>query len=463
MEKSQVTSKLEFLMKIKQLLSSDIRDEYLETLNDKSYMKYSRNSENNHTKESQIAYVNGFDKDTYNPKSLIFGIFDESKLIGTITAYFNKSTLCVNVGLLIFKSFASKGTAKESLVWISTWLAARFPTYSVQVGMKKTNLAMIRVAISSGYSQINSLNDETLLFEYKKSRIQPVFSPSVFQSEPTLFFATDTGGAEALLELFLINKMKKGLSVCGQGQNVFRYFGIDFSNTEEVNHADFKSLLFSTGLNCSFLTQTQHHFAALGLPQTCILDHWVNYKERFNANGSVLPDLFFVTNEIAQKKAMSVFPKSQIFLTPDFRLRRLKDLIRVNFPRDEEHVLVVLEPERAQLEGIGEITPRSQLEAIYRAKLIANQIGLNSVVVRLHPKMLKNNWIREILQSDVSLKLSKYARVEDDLSNTKAVVGLSSSVLYFASRMGIPSFTVLEFSKDSWLGMCKEIQKRWVD
>lgn len=446
-------------MKIKQLLSSDITDEYLETLNDKSYMRYSRNSDENHTKSSQIAYIDGFDNDTFNPKSIIFGIFDNRKLVGTSTVYFDKSTFCANVGLLIFKSFASKGAAKKSLSLISAWLFARFPTYSIQVGMNKSNLPMIRTALSSGFSQIDALNDETLLFEYNKINMQPDLPPEMLQSEPTLYFASDTGGAEALLEVFLINGARKSLSVCGQGKEVFRYFGISYSDVQKINRADFKSLFFSTGSKCLALKQIQNYFTALGLPQTCILDHWVNYRERFDENGVDLPDRFFVTNEIAQKKAKSVFPKSQISLIPDFRLQRLNSMISVNFPRGEDHVLAVLEPQRDQIEGLGEITHRKQFETIQQAKLVANQMGLNSVVLRLHPKMQKSVWVEDLLRVDDSLKLSRFARIEDDLSNTKAVVGLSSSVLYFSSRLDIPTFTVLEADADSWVGMCNEIQK----
>jgi len=446
-------------MKIMRLMSSDISDEYLETLNDKSYMQYSRNSDETHTESSQFAYINSFDKDSSDPNSIILGIFDDGRLIGTSAIYFDKGTYCANVGLLIFKSFASKGAAKESLSRISAWISARFPAYSIQVGMSKLNLAMMRTALSSGFSQIESPDDNTLLFEYDKLKNQPAFPPELLQSEPTLFFASDTGGAEALLEIFQLNNVKKSLSVCGKGQEVFRYFGISFSDSKEINHTDFESLFFSTGSKCWALRQIQYHFTALSLPQTCILDHWVNYKERFYTNGIDLPNRFFVTNEIAENKANGVFPKTQIFLIPDFRLQRLKSLIRVNFPRNEEHVLAVLEPERASVEGLGEITFRSQLETINKAKFIANQFGLDSVVLRLHPKMHKSSWVEEVLRADDSLKLSSYARIEDDLSNTRAVVGLSSSVLYFSSRLDIPTFTVLEAAAGSWLDMCKEIQK----
>lgn len=449
-------------MKIQQLLSSDITDEYLDTLNDKYYMQYSRNSGKRHTRESQTAYIKCFDKDISNPESLILGVFDSNKLIGTATVYFDKDSLCANVGVLVFKSYASKGIAKKSLSWISAWVTARFPTYSIQVGMNKSNTAMIRSALSSGFSQIDSLDDQALLFEYKKSSNHPEHLQLVLQSEPTLFFASDTGGSEALLEVFLINRVRKSLFVCGQSQEVFRYFGIPYSDSRLVNRADFESLFFSTGSKCSILKLIQHHFTDLGLPQTCILDHWVNYKERFDSNGLDLPNRFFVTNEIAQEKAKDVFPESQIFLIPDFRLQRLNSMIKVNFPRGEDCVLVVLEPERASIEGLGEITRRSQFETIRWAKIVANQMGLGSIVLRLHPKMQKSVWVEDVLRADDSLKFSRFTRIEDDLSNTKAVVGLSSSVLYFTSKLGIPTFTVLEAAADSWLGMCREIQKSGV-
>jgi len=84
-------------MKIMRLMSSDISDEYLETLNDKSYMQYSRNSDETHTESSQFAYINSFYRYSSDPNSIILGIFDDGRLIGTSAIYFDKGTYCANV------------------------------------------------------------------------------------------------------------------------------------------------------------------------------------------------------------------------------------------------------------------------------------------------------------------------------------------------------------------------------
>ena len=64
------------------LLESDVSGEYLETLNDSEYMKYSRNSNFIHTRNSQVQYIADFRLSN----NLLFGIknTEDGKLLGSI-------------------------------------------------------------------------------------------------------------------------------------------------------------------------------------------------------------------------------------------------------------------------------------------------------------------------------------------------------------------------------------------
>ena len=81
------------------LLKSDISDEYLETLNDSEYMKYSRNSNFTHTMDSQTQYIVDFNLSS----NLLFGIKcnEDGKLLGSINCYIDFSKMTLDLGFLI--------------------------------------------------------------------------------------------------------------------------------------------------------------------------------------------------------------------------------------------------------------------------------------------------------------------------------------------------------------------------
>lgn len=446
-------------MEIKRLLPEDITAEYIDTLNDAKYMQYSRNSQSIHTIDSQIEYVKSFDRETLDPQSLIFGVFLKEKLICTLTVYFDKAVSIANIGVLVFKTASSKGVAKYSLSVISRWLSARYPVYLIQVGTHKSNLPMIRTALSCGYFQISNDVSDYVFFQYQKSPSQN--EALLFINKfigPTLFFASDTGGAENLMEVFLRANLEKTLLVRGKGEQVFKHYGIKYLSEVSREYSDYQSLIFSSGADNSELAIVQEKSGNSGSNQVCVLDHWVNYSKRFSVKSFAIPETFIVTNEISHFLASKHFASSTIALIPDFRLKRLQDLMMVDFSRGENCVLVLLEPERAWLEGLGEITRDTQVNTIMQAMLICESMGLRSVVVRLHPAMRESGLIRDLVKSESVVRFSMYSRIEDELQAAKAVVGISSSLLYATASLGIPTFTTLEFTKNSWMGLFGKIK-----
>ena len=131
--------------------------------------------------------------------------------------------------------------------------------------------------------------------------------------------------------------------------------------------------------------------------------------------------------------------------------------MKIDFQRSEPSVLIILEPERPPLEGMGRITILDQVNAVEMGKLIAIEMGVSKVLVSLHPVMQISELLAAKLDKEEMVVISKNIRMEDDLINSCAVVGLSSSILYATSKLGLPTYTVLEFSEDSWLGQTENI------
>ena len=65
----------------------DISKEYLNTLNDKEYMRFSRNAEKTHSELSQLNYISEFN----DSRNMLLGIrkIRDSELIGTINCFIN--------------------------------------------------------------------------------------------------------------------------------------------------------------------------------------------------------------------------------------------------------------------------------------------------------------------------------------------------------------------------------------
>jgi hypothetical protein len=444
-------------MEIKKLLVSDVTQEYLDSLNDTKHMHFSRNSGRIHTLESQRKYISSFENTELDPKPLLFGVFKNGKLSGTLTAYFDEPTLKVNIGILIFRSASLKGLGKESLIQFSRWMRARFPTYSIELGAASENVKMIKTAWSSGYEKIEGKDTGICQFRY---RIQDIEVSQLFLDSfesPGLFFGSDTGGVENLLEYFLMMKYKGTLVIQGSGVRVAEYYKIRYQEEIQGNINVYKSLIYSTGNDSQINSALEKSFRTSNSPRICILDHWINYAKRFNVNPDYLPTHFITNNEFAYITASKVFPGSRILLLPDYRLARLQNIMKIDFQRSEPFVLIILEPERPALDGLGRITILDQVNAVEMGKLIALKMGLRKILIRLHPVMQISELLAAKLEKEETATISENIRIEDDLISSCAVVGLSSSILYATSKLGLPTYTVLDFSEDSWLGQTENI------
>ena len=117
----------------------------------------------------------------------------------------------------------------------------------------------------------------------------------------------------------------------------------------DIDNAFFgtRSLLSGTGWASDFEHQARKLARLRGIHNIAVLDHWVNYKERFMRNGElVLPDEIYVADEYALHKSRLIFPGLPISQFENLYLAaQLIDLQQVVANADE--VLYLLEPIRA--------------------------------------------------------------------------------------------------------------------
>jgi RimJ/RimL family protein N-acetyltransferase len=436
---------------IRRLTVDDISEEYLRVLNDSSYMQYSKNSLISHTHESQTLYIESSWLEVNKITRYLFGIFVEQTLKGSLTLEVNYEQHNIDIGLLVFRSVSGMGIGSQSVKVMVRWILARFPTFDITIGASKMNVPMISIAISCGFEPLSDYNSEIQVFKYVKQNTSPLVTDT-----PSLFFGTDTGGVEKLLELYLREHREKELVIKGQGQGVARYYYLNYSQKLPDKNR-FNQFVYSTGTDVAPIESIQRYAFERGKQQICVLDNWVNYKSRFNVSKELFPDQLLVTNKVAFEIASRLFGNHKLTIIPDFQLERIRNLLLVGKHVCEATALVVLEPTRESIEGIEEINLNSFMLLEQSILLVQKAYGVDKVLIRLHPKMGEGDATRLFSNISSFSIANRSTRIEEDLCCVRVVIGFSSTLLYLTSELNIPTYTILKHEEGSWLSRSHKI------
>lgn len=154
------------------------------------------------------------------------------------------------------------------------------------------------------------------------------------------------------------------------------------SSIEEVLEG-VPALVSGTG----WASAVEHHARRLakdrGLHSIAVLDHWVNYRERFERDGqTVLPDEIWVTDRTAFDLARAAFPGTRVLQQPNYYLDSLlREILRPPLEPATD-VLVILEPLRENWQG----RPASEFEVLDRIARCLPGLGLAPATrIRLRP------------------------------------------------------------------------------
>jgi RimJ/RimL family protein N-acetyltransferase len=444
------------------LHESDVSREYLETLNDSEYLKYSRNANSIHTLSSQIQYITKFKLSN----NLLFGIknTDDGKLLGTITCYINFNRMTLNLGFLIFKNQQGKGYASEALGLLIPYLQAQFPGMRAVIGLNKNDFAMHDVVkklnfhIESEDSREDNLNLHFVRsFPQINSELQPMIPDFIFNAKRIGVAAYDAGGAEQISWLLQSLPQKVLCYIGGPALRIFDNSGLLFEKVDQLNQIMECDLVITGSGWMSELEITAIREAKLrDIPCITVLDHWVNFAERFGKDEENQPQILAVTNfaalEIAQKK----FPNKVVWMLPDFQMENYQEEIK-KVEKPPTVVLVLLEPTSLSNSkfAINKDVIASLIETAFS---VMHARGLISVLVRPHPSQLDDPHLLRMLKEIPSeFEISKGASLIDDLKVSKMVLGLSSYALYISAMCGIETYSYFAGVKGHWTEMFPKI------
>ena len=176
-----------------------------------------------------------------------------------------------------------------------------------------------------------------------------------------------------------------------------------------------------------------------------VIDHWVNYERRFIRNDQkILPDIIWVFDTFAEKKAKDLFKKVEIQKQRNYYINDLvKKIIKLekNSENYSSNILYVLEPIRKnKINGV-----------IYEFLVLdffmknIDKLNLDKEVLirlRLHPSENKNkydDWIKK--QNNNNINISINNDLCEDISWSNIVVGYESYALVIASAASKKCFS----------------------
>ncbi len=431
---------------ISRLTERHFTDEYLSTLNDSQYMRFSQHNGKPATIETQFEYLRSFD---FN-QNFLLAITDcqLNQLVATATLRVHPENRLINIGFLVFKNFGGQGLGKEILRSLSSWIFQLFPTHSQVIGTRLENYGMQKIAISADFKLVEAPATDANVYLLKKPL--PLPRPIGFGASNIHIVCNDVGGAQHISALVTALEMKATATLTGPAINVFN------KNNSSVLTLDLssnliakKNIIVGSGfyggresriLECESLESNY---------KIVLLDHWINYKERFKSDFKHLPDEFFVTNEEAETIALTVFPRTKVTRIPDFLLaEQMRQYLRQEATIDS--VLFLLEPDASVGEGLKHrIGDLKQYFPILINFCRAHR--LRKIVLRKHPSQQQHDDFNfEALPDDFEVYYSTNESLVDDLLGASAVFGFHSSALYASSMLGVETYSFFAGYQTHW-------------
>ena len=212
-------------------------------------------------------------------------------------------------------------------------------------------------------------------------------------------------------------------------------------------HTELNSAL--SGANCvltgtGWASHLEHEARKLAsllrIPSIAVIDHWVNYQQRFERTENVvLPDVIWVSDPYAADMARTLFKSVDVIELPN---AYLEAMVKTIPPVKEDcwTLLYVLEPMRTDW---GRATPGEFQALDYFAKNIHLITGDNlaNVLLRPHPSDKPEKytaWMQDNLK--LNPKLDFFKSLNDSIANSRWVVGAETYAMVVA----------IEANRDTW-------------
>jgi hypothetical protein len=212
-----------------------------------------------------------------------------------------------------------------------------------------------------------------------------------------------------------------------------------------------QSVLTGTGWASSLEHDARQLAATLQIPSIAVIDHWVNYTQRFERDGEViLPNQIWVSDRYAFEMATNIFKNISIFELPN---RYLHKIVKSILPAPEKSniLLYVLEPTRNEW---GRDVPGEFQCLDFFAKHVDKVIGKKSpqILLRPHPSDPPHKydaWMK--LNAHLKPELDIHVSLNEAISNARWVAGVETFAMVVALTAGRMTYSTLP----PWAPKCR--------
>jgi hypothetical protein len=258
---------------------------------------------------------------------------------------------------------------------------------------------------------------------------------------PIAVVAHDAGAANLMIGwLRDLGDVEIRIAVSGVAVELFALQYPELDNMPFEEAIENAAVLFSG--TSSALTNFEHDarsFArAIGIPSIGVIDHWVNYEQRFMRDDcEVLPDEIWVSDSFAYRLAQKYFAKTTIRQLKnrylEHQVEQIKAKSGVYSDHIGTHVLYVLEPISGSWDG-SNVPNEFQALDFFISKLNKFELGVNVVIcLRLHPSEAKgkyNEWCQA--HPELNIKVDIESTLSELIAWADWVVGCQTVAMVIA-------------------------------
>lgn len=259
---------------------------------------------------------------------------------------------------------------------------------------------------------------------------------------PLAVVAHDAGAANLIFSWLKHHRPDgRGVKVFVQGP-ALRIFSREFPGWLIEKHIDealngAACLISGTGWGSDLEHRARILARKNSVPTIAVLDHWVNYPERFERDGaSSLPDFFWVFDGYAENLARKCFPGRNISRVNDYYVGDILAGLPCALPEKSADLLYVLEPIRSDWgrDRPGEFQALDYLAANWL------RLGIPSDTLwrlRPHPSDFTGKYDQWLAQHpEVNAVVDDSGTLRDALARAKWVAGCETHALTVALAAG---------------------------
>lgn len=255
-------------------------------------------------------------------------------------------------------------------------------------------------------------------------------------------FSHDAGGAQVLSGYLKENNINYDGRIIGPAKQVFHQKNlkvVEGNLITTINEADV--VITSTSWQSRLELNAIRYSKDICKKSISILDHWVNYTERFKLDGKLmLPDEIWVCDNHALCLAKKNFPRMKIRKIKNYDIVdfQKKFMQKTNYYPPEESFLFLNDNTSEVRELLrNENDIKSQDEISFQNLLMAikhKKIKDSLITIRLHPseKLHCEPWYAKYLNDRI--RISDQVNFSDDLHHHKFICGTDSMGMYYASK-----------------------------